>query len=61
MMPLQWKPCTIAIELACPHVGMPLTRGRSASGGSTAVASEISSEGEEQSVTSSPGKLSLRV
>ena len=44
------------------YVGVPLTRGRSASGGSAAahVASELSSESEEQSVvpaTSSPVEL----
>ena len=46
------------------YVGVPLTRGRSATGGSAAVhmASELSSESEEQSVvlaTSSPGELFL--
>jgi len=64
-MPLQWKQHTIVIEVECPiYVEVPLTRGRSAAGGSAAIASELSSEGEEQSVsltTSKPGKLTLRV
>ena len=46
------------------YIGVPLTQGRLETGGSAIVhvASELSSESEEQSVapaTSSPGKLSF--